>query len=327
MKVLVIGGGIAGIASAIALSRQLQQPPEITVLEIRNEPSTMGGSIGLTPNALRCLYYLGVFEVIEKRNFGITVETIELFNMYTKALLGKIDFTEANGRGVGEPAFKGRRIMRSDLLTALLETAKSHGNVNIVYGKRTTKIIENSSEITVTTEDGQSYSADILLACDGIHSVVRKLLIDKDRTPEYTGIAAVSGFAEVRNGSKLMWKTTSLCQSRRGSLMSTYYEPTRTKQAISIVTGMEDVKSRDGWLARGAEQENLKNEVRERYGNSPIPGLDELIEDTASWSLYPVFKLGPRGVWCSQRALLLGDAAHAVCWNLIMMTINFTDFY
>lgn len=312
MKIIVLGAGVAGLASAIALSKWTDEPPSITIVEVRPEPSTIGGAVGLTPNALRCLHHLGVLSHIREQKYGADIEKIELFTIYTGARLGQITFTGDTGNGVGKPAFKGLRIVRADLLQALLKTAMSLDNIKIEYGRKAVQVKENDSNVTVGFDNGSDLSGDILIGCDGIHSFVRSSLVDPERTPAYTGIAAVFGFATLAEGDEVPWRDTGLCQSQRGTLMTSYLEPTKKKQFIAAIMETEDVVSREGWKAQGSEQESIKRNVQNRFGNSAIKFLDPLIEATEHWSLYPVYKLAPRGKWASKRAILLGDSAHAM---------------
>lgn len=312
MRIIILGAGIAGLASAIALSKWSDEPPNITVVELRPEPSSIGGAVGLTPNALRCLHHLGVLSHIRKQQYGIDIEKIELFTIYTGARLGQITFTGEKGDGVGIPAFKGLRIVRADLLKALLKTATSLDNIKIEYGWRATQVEESDKDITVSFDNGRSLPGDLLIGCDGIHSFVRSALVDPERTPVYTGIATVFGFANLTDGAEVPWQDTGLCQSQRGTLMTSYFEASRKKQFIAGVMETEDVVSREGWKAQGSEQENIKKNVQNRFGNSAIKFLDPLIGTTDHWSLYPVYKLAPKGSWASKRAILLGDSAHAM---------------
>lgn len=312
MRIIILGAGVAGLASAIALSKWSNEPPSITVVEIRPEPSSIGGAVGLTPNALRCLHHLDVLSRIRQNRYGVDVDKIELFTIYTGARLGEINFTGETGNGVGDPAFKGLRIMRSDLLQALLETAMTLENIKIKYGIKATQLRESDNKIVMDFDNGTNLEGDILIGCDGIHSFVRSRLVDPSRAPVYTGIATVFGFAHLAEGDKIPWQDTGLCQSQRGSLMTSYIDPTRKKQFIAGVMETEDVVSREGWKAQGSEQESIKRNVQSRFGNSAIRSLDSLIDATEHWSLYPVYKLEPRGHWASKRAILLGDAAHAM---------------
>ncbi|KIY02755.1 uncharacterized protein Z520_01220 [Fonsecaea multimorphosa CBS 102226] len=312
MNIVIVGAGIAGLASTLALTKWLPESPHITVVEVRPQPSTIGGAVGLTPNALRCLHHLGALPRIRARGVGTDIDKIELFTIYTGARLGEITFTGEGGVGVGDPAFKGLRILRADLVQSLTETVKALDNVKLEYGCKPVQIVEAGEKVTVQLDDGRTLCANLVLGCDGIHSFVRANLVDGERTPLYTGIAAVFGFADLEEGAKVPWKDTGLCQSQRGSLMTTYYEPTRKKQFVAAITETADVASREGWLARGTEQKRIEQDVKGRFGGGAIEFLDPLISATGHWTLYPVYKLAPRGNWCSKRTMLLGDAAHAM---------------
>lgn len=312
MKVIIVGAGIVGLASALALTKWLPETPEIIIIEIRSQPSTIGGAIGLTPNAVRCLHHLEVLPLIREKGLGIDVEKIELFTIYTGASLGEIVFTGAKGDGVGEPPFKGLRIMRADLVQSLTEKVQTLSHVKSQYGRKPVRITESGEGVTLDLEDGDIIGADILLGCDGIHSFVRSSLVDPERTPIYTGIAAVFGIAALADAAKVPWKDTGLCQSQRGSLMTTFYEPTRERQFVAAIMETADVASKQGWRAKGTEQEKIKMNIQTRYGKSAIKFLDPLLEATDHWTLYPVYKLAPKGTWCRKRTMLLGDAAHAM---------------
>lgn len=310
-RLIIVGAGIAGLAAALALTKWLPEA-NITILEIRSEPSSIGGAVGLTPNAQRCLYHLGVLQQLRARAMGVEIEKIDLFTIHNGARLGQIDFTGNDGNGVGEPPFKGLRIMRADLVQVLTETVRSHDNIKLEYGLTPAHIVETLHGVTVHLEDGSTRTAELLLGCDGIHSFTRTSLVDPARKPIYTGIAAIFGFASLEVDVKPPWKDTGLCQSQRGSILVSHYESTRTKQYVGAVMETKDVLSRDGWVAKGLEQDRIKDDVRSRYNSSSIKILGQLIEATDHWTLYPVYKLAPKGKWCSQRSMLLGDAAHAM---------------
>lgn len=66
-KILIIGRGVAGIASAIAISKQFSTQVRIVIFEVREQAGDIGGAVNLTPNALRCLDILGVLDVLKTR--------------------------------------------------------------------------------------------------------------------------------------------------------------------------------------------------------------------------------------------------------------------
>jgi salicylate hydroxylase len=311
MNIIILGAGIAGLATALSLTHFMHPAPSIRVLELRPSPSSIGGAIGLTPNALRALNSLGVLDVIRKHGFGAGVDGIEIFDIQTGGRCGGIDFSSTDGKGIGTPPFRGLRILRGDLLKALGEVVAGLKNVTVEYGKKVVEIREEAKEVVLGLEGDEEMRCDLLVGCDGIHSKVRQVLVEPDRQPVYTGIAAVSGFATL-DGGKFHWKDTGLVQGQRGSMVASMYTAERDEHYIGAVMETEDVKSRAGWLAKGAEQEGIKQSVLERYQSDAMPYLRELIMGSHTWNLYPVYKLGPRGKWCTKRAILLGDAAHAM---------------
>ena len=107
-KIIILGGGIAGLAAALALTKfaSPEMLPTIEVYEVRPEPGTIGGALSLTPNAPRVLEHLGVYSIIESRNFGISVDAIEVFNIYQPTKLTELSFSGPKNTGVGKPPYK-----------------------------------------------------------------------------------------------------------------------------------------------------------------------------------------------------------------------------
>jgi 2-polyprenyl-6-methoxyphenol hydroxylase-like FAD-dependent oxidoreductase len=64
----------------------------------------------------------------------------------------------------------------------------------------------------------------------------------------------------------------------------------------------------------------LRYQVRSKFGNSAFPWIKEWIEETRDWELYPIYQVRQRGKWHVDRALLLGDAAHAVSKMAILQS-------
>ena len=312
----IVGGGIAGLAAALALARSLPSiSPRITVFELRQTPSTIGGTINLTPNALRYLDQLGVLRIIKNKDYGADIDDIVVFAHASGAELATLDFANAaggNGKGFGNPPYKALRIRRADLLDALTVTVAEKENIEILYGKKAVGVDEDPAAVTVRFEDGSSASADCLLGCDGIHSAIRAF-IEPARKPVYSDIAVVMGFTTLKDEPSLPWKGTAMISSRLGNFVASYYEASRKEQFVAAVMETPEVKSKEGWRAKGSDQETVEADVKRRFGGAAhLLRLDALIESTQDWILYPIYKLPPGGQWATPRVLLLGDAAHAV---------------
>ncbi|KAH8728543.1 hypothetical protein GQ44DRAFT_702446 [Phaeosphaeriaceae sp. PMI808] len=300
---IIIGGGIAGVASALALTRHNRMT--CSIFEIRSEPATIGGSINLTPNALRYLEHLGALSRLKPK--GCEVKCIDVLSLRTGGRLGEINFD--NIEKFKHHAF---RVMRDDLLQAMLQTLKELG-VDVQYGMKIQSVTEANESISAVFEDGTTVKGDILLGCDGIHSVIRTKFIDPQRMPEYTGVAGAYGLLNVGDlRETIPIESTSLYTGRLGSLLLSYTDATKTRLYVAAVMGTEDVGSREGWVVKGQDQEAMKQDLLRRFGGPTLPFLEKLLGRTDYLALYPVFKLSDNGRWISGRMLLIGDAAHAV---------------
>lgn len=301
--VIIIGGGIAGVAAALVLTHHNRIT--CSIFEIRSEPATIGGSINLTPNALRYLEHLGVLSRLKPK--GCEVKYIDVLSLRTGGRLGEINFDN-----IEKFKHHALRVMRDDLLQAMLQTLKELG-VDVQYSMKVQSVTEANESISAVFEDGTTVKGDILLGCDGIHSVIRTKFIDPQRMPEYTGVAGAYGLLNVGDLREMIpIESTSLYTGRLGSLLLSYTDMAKTRLYVAAVMGTEDVGSREGWIVKGHDQEAMKQDFLRRFGGPTLPFLEKLLDRTDYLALYPIFKLPDNGRWISGHMLLLGDAAHAV---------------
>jgi 2-polyprenyl-6-methoxyphenol hydroxylase-like FAD-dependent oxidoreductase len=179
---LVIGGGIAGPATALALHKAGIQA---TVYEAY--PSTadgIGGVLMVAPNGLDALRVIGADEV------GTIGQPIQRMVM-----------TDGRGKRFGE--FAGLRglppqrvLWRSELYRVLHDRAVAEG-IPVEYGKRLVGVDETPSSITARFADGSSATGDILIGADGIRSTVRTLIDPHAPGPQDIGLLGFGTYAEV----------------------------------------------------------------------------------------------------------------------------------
>lgn len=301
-KAIIIGAGISGIAVALALHRL---KIGVFICDIKKQPGTIGGAINLMPSALRYLDHLGVLSKLESK--GCTVHSIEIFSVHTTYKIADVNFSN-----VGKYGYHAMRILRADLLQAMLETLNEAGE-EVQYGKSMVEISESAQGVEVRFDDGEMVSADLLLGCDGIHSHTRTMFVDPDRVPVYTGIAVAYGLLKASSITEpIHFKDTAVNTSRRGSLLISYYQPSRESIYLGAVMEVEEQASRESWKIRGADQQKMKEEIAERFHDAKIPCLGQMIREVGDLCLYPVHILGPGGKWSRGKVMLLGDAAHAM---------------
>jgi 2-polyprenyl-6-methoxyphenol hydroxylase-like FAD-dependent oxidoreductase len=303
-KVIIIGGGIAGVAAAIALKKFNNL--DVEIFELRPEFSTLGGAINLTPFAMRYLDHLGVASKLIP--LSCEVARIEMRSLRNGAYLGQLDYSN-----VEKLKFRGRRVMRATLMDALLDTLRELG-VQVQYGKKAETIAVDDQGVEVKFADGQICRADMLLGADGMHSFTRMNVIEPDRKPIYTGIAGAYGLMDAKKLSKpLPMDTTCLYSGRRGAIIFSYYDEAKTQIYAGAIMETPQAESRDGWKVKGEAKAEVKANIRERFGTSSgEPVIDEILANIDEWFFHPAFKLAPRGKWFNEKCLLIGDAAHAV---------------
>jgi len=321
MEIIIIGAGISGLSAAIALKQALPSI-DIKVYEIRAKPSTIGGAVNLTPNALRYLSSLNVLPRLESK--ACPVRNIEIISCRTGTQVGELSFDIP-----GSDGFQALRVKRSELLAALTDTWLDFGG-EIIYDAKLSSI-ETTSAGSVEakfTVNGASVTKtpDLLLGCDGIHSFVRSSFVEPDRGEIYSGIATAYGITAVSEEDKpnLPFDATGFFSSRRGSLLMSYADREKTTLYMAAVMETQETSSREGWKVKGNDQDAVKKEILERFCQTgPLADkFKNVVEQVDDWFLYPVYKLPPGGVWSKDKVLLLGDAAHAVRCLSRTMTVT-----
>ncbi|KXS95055.1 hypothetical protein AC578_3885 [Pseudocercospora eumusae] len=313
LKVIILGGGIAGLTTALALTKFAPkgQVPKIEIFEIRPEPATIGGAVNLTPNALRMLDHLGALPIIRQRNYGKDIDYLEIFDIYS-GKLAESDFRGPEGKGIGNPPYKALRITRGDALKGVLAAVEQQENITMTCGKRTVKIEETADNVTIHFEDGGSASAELLMGCDGIHSVTRLKHVEPERKATYSGVANAFGFAPIEPDFKVHFECTAINFARRGMLLSSFHSSKADSVYVGGLMQVPDVGSRDGWKAVGGEAEKTRAQLLDRFGDAKIPCIVPLIKKAQDFFLWPVYTLSKDGKWSTDRVMLLGDAAHAM---------------
>jgi salicylate hydroxylase len=321
MDIIILGGGIAGLTTALSLTKfaPTSSPPNITIFEIRPEPATIGGAVNLTPNALRLLSHLGALDEIRAKSYGAECLAVEVFDLYTNVKIAESSFKGPDGKGLGNPPFTALRITRGEALKGVLAAIDKHPNIKLICGKKTTEIDEDDSGVTITFADGGSARADILIGCDGIHSVARLKHVEPERTAMYSGICNAFGFAPRRHlpSSKEDFEPTHFSVSgmnfgRRGMLLTSFHDQAQESIYVGALMQVPEIADRNGWKAKGEDVEKVRNEMLERYSGAANPKIAHWIEDAEGLYLWPVFTLSKGGKWATDRVMLIGDSAHAM---------------
>ena len=167
MKVIIIGAGIGGMSSAIALEKK---GFTTQVFEAVKEMKPVGAAISIWPNGVKCLNALGMGEKIKA--IGGDMRSMAYFDYLNASPLTQFSMNPLVQR-VGEKPYP---VVRAELQNMLID---HYGKSRIQFGMRLVAIDQDSEGVTVTFEDGSQAQGDLLIAADGTHSVARPYVLGK----------------------------------------------------------------------------------------------------------------------------------------------------
>ncbi len=294
-QVLIAGGGIGGLAAAVALARQ---GISATVLERSSFKEESGAGIQLGPNATRLLGYLGVLEAIERVAFKPSA--IWLFDGLTGKRLIAIPLGAYAEKRYHAPYFT---LHRADLHAALHEACKSVKKITLKPRFDVTGVEETDSSVRATSADGRVAEATALVGADGVWSEVRRK-IAPDARLSFTGATA--------------WRTLlprgALGQPFDAPVVGVWLAPSAhlvhypvhggsDLNVVAVTVGGADAR---GWNQSG-DVEALRSAFTGWCKDSK-----SLLERSESWRCWSLYRLAGLNGWTSGRIALLGDAAHPV---------------
>ncbi|UZG45213.1 FAD-dependent monooxygenase [Caldimonas thermodepolymerans] len=181
LKAIVVGGGIGGLAAAIAL---LQRGIDVEVYEQAGELREFGAGIQISPNGNRALHALGVFEALRALSCDADGKEIRLWNtgrMWPLFNLGD--------QAIRKYGFPYMTVFRPDLLRVLGEQVRRLKPDAIHLNARCVGFAQTGDGVSVQLADGRWVHGDLLLGADGVHSVMRGLLHGPDEI-QFTGMVA-----------------------------------------------------------------------------------------------------------------------------------------
>jgi len=310
MKLLIIGGGIGGLVTALALDRA---GIEVEIFEQSQELRELGVGINLLPHAVKELAALGLLPALDKAG----IRTREL--IYTNRM-GQVVWRELRGLDAGYDVPQ-LSIHRGKLHGVLLSAVKERLGVSRLHTDcRLADFVERDGRITARFESRASQerfsaSGEGLIGADGIHSRVRRIFYPEEGPALWSGIMLWRGatmwpiHADGRtmviaggNAAKFVFYPIHFDEAHPDLRLTNWAIMAR------IADGSSPPPRREDWNSVGRLEE-ARAFVYDSFSLGFVEPA-EIIEATGTFYEYPNCDRDPVASWSFGRVTLLGDAAH-----------------
>jgi 2-polyprenyl-6-methoxyphenol hydroxylase-like FAD-dependent oxidoreductase len=310
MHVLIVGGGIGGLAAALSLHATGIQS---TVFEQVREPRELGVGINTLPHAIKELAALGLLPALDRA--GIRTRELIYANRF-----GQVVWREPRGidAGLDTPQFS---IHRGKLHTVLLDAVRERlGHDAIKTSCRLVSFAERGDRVEARFEQrdgGETIVADgdALVGADGIHSATRAVFYPNEGAPVWNGTMLWRGAANwpVHVDGRTMVIAGGM--SAKFVFYPIHFDPASPARRLTNWAVMARVANasgapprREDWNRPG-EWNEVEPFMRDRFRLDFVDPL-ALIRASGTFFEYPLCDRDPLPRWSFGRATLLGDAAH-----------------
>jgi 2-polyprenyl-6-methoxyphenol hydroxylase-like FAD-dependent oxidoreductase len=290
--VIVAGGGIGGLAAALALVRR---GFSVKVLEQSPQIGEIGAGIQLGPNAFHAFDALGVGE--KARGRAVYTDYMIMHDAIDESVVGRIPTGEAFRQRFGNPYAV---IHRVDVHTSLLEGAQETGRVEFLTSTRAERIEQDADSVTVIDQNGLAHRGLALIGADGVKSVVRAQYVNDP--PRVTGHVVYRAVVDKKDfPPDLQWNAASIWVGPNCHLV---HYPLRGGEQYNVVVTFHSRQQEEWGVTEGSKEEV------QSYFQGICPRARQLIDLPKSWKRWATADREPIGQWTFGRATLLGDAAH-----------------
>lgn len=289
MNVVIIGAGMGGLTTGIALKKFGHQ---VRIFEQTEKILPVGAAISLWSNGVKCLNYLGLTEKIAK--LGGQMDDLA----YVDGLTGDV-MTQFSLRPLIEEV--GQRpypVARADLQSMLMD---EFGRDQIYLGKKMVNLEDKADFVEVHFADGSSTQADLLIGADGTHSMTRAYVLGQQVQRRYAGYVNWNGLVEISEdlAPAQQW-TTYVGEGKRASLMPVADGRFYFFLDVPLPAGLEN------------NRDEYKKLLKLYFADWCQP-VQQLIErlDPQKTNRVEIHDIEPFSQFYKGRVVILGDAAHS----------------
>ncbi|HYD56978.1 MAG TPA: 3-hydroxybenzoate 6-monooxygenase [Burkholderiales bacterium] len=293
LPVAVAGGGIGGLAAALALARKGFRS---VVLEQAREFGEIGAGIQLAPNAWHAIDALGVGQLVKKE--AVFIEQVLLMDGVTGEPVIEIPTDERFAKRFGNPYAVTHR---ADIHGSLLDGCRASELVELRPSSRVVGFSQGE-EVTVRTSNGENLKAIALVGADGGRSVVREAIVG-DGEPPASGHVCYRAVLKIEEMPEdLRWAAATLWAGTNTHIV---HYPLRGWKLFNLVATVVRPEA----VTAGHNEEAPPSEVLPLFAHN-CEKILQLLRVPKSFKRWMLHFREPVDNWTDGRVALLGDAAH-----------------
>lgn len=283
--VAIVGGGIGGIAAAVALR---QRGIEVCVYEQAPALTEVGAGVALQPNGIRMMRRLGLGDEVTRHG-------ARWLDPQFRRADGSYILPLWSAEEASTIEFYG--LHRADLLQMFVDQLPP-GIVKT--GHRCVDFHQNDERAIVSFANGARATADVVVAADGIHSVLQQFVVPTS-APLFSGSIAYRG---VVSAASVCWPSGAM-RNWLGAGKNFLVYPVRSDELINYVGFVQtNAQVKESWSASG----HTADLAREFAGWDPA--VETIVAQAGATFTWALYDREPLARWTRGRLTLLGDAAH-----------------
>ncbi len=290
--ILIAGGGIGGLALALALARNGRSS---TVLEQQEDFAAAGAGIQLGPNGVRVLQRLGVAEAL--RPLVGEPEAIRIHNGRTGRTLASLPLGSWIAARHGAPYWVAHR---GDLAGVLHAAAWAEPRIARRPGFALASLVQTDGAVEATSAGGETVAGSALVGADGLWSSVRRTICPLP-VPEFAGATATRTVIPAAQTGGLAAPVVGLWLTPGVHVV---HYPVRAGAEIAVVVIATENWQGQGWEA-AADRPTLLAQIGGFHES-----LTQVLARVPEWRKWALYRLPPLPRWTDGRVTLMGDAAH-----------------
>jgi salicylate hydroxylase len=291
--ILINGGGIGGLAAALALARK---GIASEVFEQASEFKEAGAGLQVGPNAFGVFKALGVTDAISQ--LATFPDSFTLMDAVNGEQIVQLPLGEGFRKRFGFPY---GLMHRADLHRVLLQACRDSGHVQLHTQSKCTAFADHGDRVSLSLADGSTREGAALVGADGLWSIVRQSIVG-DGQPRLAGHICYRAIVPIddlptamRMNAMGLWV---------GPKMHMVLWPMRQGAFSNVTVVFHSDRFEEGWDTYGDP-----DELRERMADLH-PQVRDFVNSVQDWRMYVLRDREPVRDWSRGRITLLGDAAH-----------------